>query len=140
MSWADKSQYDPLNPGAATWNPITEHNRQPISVDFERIGESDRTVNGSLRKWFVADKRTFSTSWNELPHSSAFTVDGRWGGSEMEAFYLDPAKGRVDFWVQVREPNGATSVYRMVFKSFSRSVEKRGRYEFWSVSLSLEEV
>lgn len=137
MSIAAKAEYDPLNPGAATWHPVTEHQRSALSVSIERIGEEHRTVNGSMRKWFVADKRTFSTSWEGMPHSATFTVDGKWGGSELEAFH---AANYGDFWLQIREPSGTTTVYKVVFKTFSKSIAKRGRYEFWDIDLSLEEV
>lgn len=135
--WAAKSEYDPLNPGAATWHDISEHNRSELSVSIERIEKTHRTVNGSLRKWWVADKRSWSTSWDMLPHSVTYTVDGKWGGSEIEAFYnANPG----DFWVSIKQPDASTVVYHVVFKDFSKSVQKRGRYEFWNIDLSLEEV
>lgn len=137
MSWAAKSEYDPLNPGAATWHPISEHNRAPLQVSTERIEKTHRTSTGLLRKWFVADKKTFNTSWEDLPHSATFTVDGKWGGSEIETFY---SANYGDFWIQIRQPSGTQNIYRVVFKDFGKSVKKRGRYEFWDIDVSLEEV
>lgn len=135
MSWS--SNYDPASPGSATWNNISEHNRAELSVDVERIETTTRTVNGSLRKWFVADKRTWSTSWDMLPHSATFTVDNKWGGSEIENFY-NTVPG--DFYISIRQPDGSGGIYHVVFKSFSKTVQKRGRYEFWNIDVSLEEV
>lgn len=119
------------------WNRLTEHNRAALQVDTERIEKSSRMANGTMRKWFIADKITLTTSWDMVPHDSTFTVDGYWGGSDIEAFYR---ANTGDFWAQVRLPDGSTKEYRVVFKNFDKSVQKRGRYEFWNISLALEEV
>lgn len=137
ISWASKAEYDPLNPLTATWHDVSEHNRAPVQVSVERIEQSHRTVSGTMRKWFVADKRSWSTSWENLPHTTEFTVDGKWGGSEIENFY-NVQYG--DFWLRIRQPDGSDGVYQVVFKDFGKTIEKRGRYEFWNIDASLEEV
>lgn len=137
ISLAAKSEYDPLNPNAATWHAISEHNRSELSQEVERIEKQHRTINGSMRKWWVADKHTWSTSWDMLPHTSTYTVDNKWGGQDIETFY---AANPGDFWLQIRKPDATFTIANVVFKSFSKSVQKRGRYEFWKIDLSLEEV
>ncbi len=37
-----------------SWIKLSEHNRSEISMDVERIEQSQRMANGSLRKFFVA--------------------------------------------------------------------------------------
>jgi hypothetical protein len=54
---------DPVNP---TWSKITEHNRQPLSITKNRIQKVQRMANGTLRKFFVAEKREFSVSWTYI--------------------------------------------------------------------------
>jgi hypothetical protein len=122
-----------------TINQLSEHQRGDLSVDTERIEKTHRTANGMLRKWFVADKRTWSVSWDMLPHSAQFTVDGKWGGQEIEAFYLAQTGS---FWLSIKTPGSIAwdTQVLVVFKSFSKSVQKRGRYDFWNVSIALEEV
>jgi hypothetical protein len=137
LSVAAKNEYDPATPGTATWHPLSEHARTPLAVSIERIENTTRMANGSLRKWWIADKRTFSTSWEGLPHTSTFTVDGKWGGAEMETFFN---ANWGDCWAQIREPSGSTTVYAVVIKSFGKTVTKRGRYEFWDIDLALEEI
>ena len=137
LSFAAKSEYDPLNPGAATWHDASEHNRAPVQVSVERIEKAHRTAAGTQRKWFIADKKTWSTSWENLPHGALFTVDGKMGGEELEGFYSD---NYGDFWLKVRQPDGSDSIYQVMFKDFGKSIEKRGRYEFWNIDLSIEEV
>lgn len=134
MSWASLAEYaeDPK-----VWHAVSEHNRSELNVSVERIEKSHRLANGTLRKWHVADKRTFGTSWDMLPHNFAYTVDGNWGGEEIEEFYNDTPG---DFYLSIMTPDGVGSEYHVVFKDFSKSVQKRGLYEFWTIDISLEEV
>ena len=118
----------------------TEHNRDALSVDFEQIENKQRMVNGTMRKWKVAIKRTWSTSWTDVPHSSEFTVDGKMGGEEMEGFYLAREYDGLPFDVTILSGDGSQATASVMFSDFSKSIKKRGRYDFWDVSLTLEEV
>ena len=71
------------------WNntPVTEHNRDHLDVKVNRIESSKRTANGLIRKYVIADKRTWSTSWTTLPDLTTSTVDGQQGGLWIENFY-----------------------------------------------------
>lgn len=129
MHWGGKSD--------TTLSKVTEHNRAPLDVSWDSIETSQRMIDGTLRKWVVARKRTWSTSWDMVPHSNIRTVDGGWGGEEMKAFYLSkPA----EFSMQITQPDGTRERVLVMFKSFDVSVEKRGLYEMWNVSTSIEEV
>src|SRR6478752_5988505 len=71
-------------------NKVSDHNRQPVSVSYERIGSQTRMANGTMRQYFVVDKRTWSTSWENLPSTNAAgmkTVDLGYSAGELEAFY-----------------------------------------------------
>ena len=70
------------------WNKVTEHNRSPLEIGIERIEMSTRTSNGTLRKNHIADKRSFSMSWEMLPSYRSLTVDGGWGAEDLREFYL----------------------------------------------------
>jgi len=117
---------------------LTEHNRAQVNVTFERIeGETDRMANGRLRKWFVADKHSWDTSWDMVPHNSTYTLDGGYGGQEIEAFHLaNPG----EFYLYVRKPDGTEEQFLVVVSNFSRGVQKRGIYEFWNITITFEEV
>ena len=39
-----------------SWQKLTEHNRQPASIQINRIEKTQRTSNGTMRKFFIADK------------------------------------------------------------------------------------
>ena len=68
---------------------LSEHNRQPLSVDPERIENRQRMASGRLRSWWIADKKKWSVSWTDLPHADASTVDGKMGAESLEQFYYN---------------------------------------------------
>jgi hypothetical protein len=41
-----------------TWNKLTEHNRGALEMSTERIEETKRMANGTLRKYYIADKKS----------------------------------------------------------------------------------
>ena len=128
-----------FKPSLMQWNGnnITDHNRSELGVDTERIEEKRRMADGTLRKYIIADKRTFSVSWEDLPHSASFTVDGFWGKREMENFWKTVPGS---FTLLIRYGDGVTESVSVMFSSFDASISKRGVYDFWSVSVELEEV
>lgn len=117
---------------------VSDHNRSELSVDVERIGNSHRMANGTMRKYWVADKRTFSCSWDMLPTLSTQTVDGFMGAAAIENFY-NTTTG--PFTLTLTDRAGVTTTYTVVFTEFSKEIQKRwAQREFWSVNISLEEV
>ena len=117
-------------------NAITDHNRAQLSIDVERIEKKQRMSNGTLRKYIVADKRTFSTSWSMLPKLTAQTVDGFWGAEDIENFY-NTITGY--FTLELTDADGESTDYTVMFSDFSKNIVKRGSVDFWEVSITLEE-
>jgi hypothetical protein len=66
---------------------LSEHNRQPISIETNRIEKTQRMSNGTLRKFFIVDKKSINISWNMLPSFSTFTLDGGYGALDVRSFY-----------------------------------------------------
>lgn len=130
-----------------TWQKLTEHNRAPISLDPQRFERTARMANGSLRKLFIADKKSLSTSWSLVPSYSTMTVDGGWGAEDLKAFYLS-AKGKSSFNVRIAYNASRTEDFVASFSSCSFSLIKRNvksniadtAQAFWDVSIALEEV
>ena len=133
---------------------LSEHNRQPVSIQHNRIEKTQRMSNGTLRKFFVADKKSINVSWNILPSFSTFTVDGGYGAMDIRSFYDGTAakasgalSGRSNFDVTLSY-GGTTQTFNMIFTSCSFEVVKRNvkqisgdtAQEFWNVSLSMDEV
>jgi hypothetical protein len=118
-------------------NAITEHNRKPLNIDVERIERAKRMANGQMRKYVVADKKTFSTSWDMLPKGVSFAVDGKWSGGAIESFY-NSNKG--SFTLEIKNIDETTESYTVMFTDFSKEITKRGAQDFWSISVTMEEV
>lgn len=94
---------------------LSDDNRDAISLAPTRIGSRQRTVNGRMRSYHVADKLTISTSWTMLPSrkydmnpqfglsglptvSAAYeyTSDGGGGGADILDWY---ERYTDSFWV-----------------------------------------
>ena len=133
---------------------LSEHNRQPVSISTNRIEKTQRMSNGTLRKFFISDKKSINVSWNILPSFSSFTLDGGYGAMDIKAFYEGTAakgsgnlSGRSSFDVSLSY-GGTTETLTMIFTSCSFELIKRNvkqvsgdtAQEFWNVSLSMEEV
>lgn len=140
---------DTSTTGTPTWTKLTEHNRNPVSMDSNRIEQVERMANGTMRKVFIADKTSIQASWSIVPSYATMTVDGGYGAAELQAFYL--AKGAGTFKVKISYNNANTSrdqIKTMFFTSASFTINKRNvrsnvgdvGQEFWDVSISLEEV
>jgi len=127
------------NPRLMRWNgnAITDHNRQPLAIDVERIEKKQRMANGTLRKYIVADKRSFTTSWNMLPKNTSQTVDGFWGADDIEQFY-NTVTG--SFSLEISDGDAETYTYNVMFSDFSKTISKRGSVDFWEINVSMEEV
>ncbi len=129
-----------------TWNKVSEHNRSPLEINVERIEAITRTSNGTLRKNHIADKRSFSMSWEMLPSYRSLTVDGGWGAEDLREFYLSD-DGKKTFNIRINlaktgsdQSSSGYESYTVSFSNCSFSVLKRGIQPHWSVSLTMDEV
>ena len=129
-----------------TYYKVSEHNRSEFNIDPQRIEKVQRMSNGSLRKFWVADKKTFSLSWDMLPHSTALTVDGGWGAKDLRDFYYGVG-GQGTFDIKVNLATNGTDQSSSGFEEYTVSItnasfaiQKRGIEPHWSVSLSMEQV
>jgi hypothetical protein len=91
--------------------------------------------NGTMRKVVIADKLQWSVSWDGIPDLDAKTVDGKMGGKSMEDFYM--ANPGVFTLVVVN--SGTPKTYNAVITDFSKSIQKRGTAELWTVDMTIEE-
>jgi hypothetical protein len=137
-----------------TWAKLSEHNRQPMSINQNRFQKVTRMSNGTLRKFFIADKREFSTSWNMLPSFSNMTVDAGYGAIDLKS-YFEGTKGQGVFKLKIVYGKNQTTpfadreeIFTVSFTSCSFEVIKRNvkdsssdpAQEFWNVSIAMEQV
>jgi hypothetical protein len=86
---------------------LSDHNRGELSFSPTRIEQRQRTINGRMRSYHIADKLNMSVSWNNLPsrgyyqnaefdeegvspyknQTGEFTSDGGAGGVELLDWY-----------------------------------------------------
>jgi hypothetical protein len=104
-------------------------------------------ANGTLRKFFIADKKTFSMSWNMLPTTRTHTADGNLGAEDLRRFYAsEEGKGTFRILLNFAKSGAAEDnvntgeVYTVSFTEFSAVLQKRGLHSFWTISMTLEEV
>ena len=87
---------------------LSDHNRSDISFAQQRIENKQRTINGRMRSYHIADKLRINWSWTNLPsrayyiysdfdsngespmkgvNNQEYTVDGGAGGVELLNWY-----------------------------------------------------
>jgi hypothetical protein len=92
---------DPTIPGS---NPIgyiiTDHNRQPLQITYDRLEDVNRMADGTMRRFITANKKKFSTSWENVPAAGGynFTADSNLGAAWLKSFYEDNVYNPV--WVK----------------------------------------
>lgn len=146
-----------------TWagNLITDHGRDPLQMKYERIVTDKRMADGTLRRQFIADKRSWDISWKNLPSTNTGavgtfkTADGKYSGEQIEAFYrANSGKFRLILRrgsaKDIASPNPAENalpyedqnfyVVNVMITDFSKDVTKRGAVDFWDISVTLTEV
>lgn len=129
-----------------SWIKLTEHNRSEIVMGINRIEQAQRMANGSLRKFFVVDKKEFSVSWSMLPGTRIYTVDNQWGALDLIEFY-NSSEGQSTFDIRLNFAKSGTSQessgyeqYTVSCTSFNATLIKRGEVPFYNVSMSMEQV
>lgn len=138
----------------STWNKITDHNRGPLQVSVERFENKNRMVDGTLRRYTAAKKRTWQASWTNLPakrntsyggKTAITTVDNGWAGEEIEtfhnanngAFFMKLRKGQDE---AKAANDGTIETVTVMISDFSKTIDKRGVVDLWSLDITLEEV
>jgi hypothetical protein len=109
---------------------LSEHNRSPMALGYNRIERTQRMSNGTLRKFFIVDKRSLNVSWDQLPSYSNYTIDGGYGALDLKNFY-ESALGKSSFPVTISystQTGSTTETKNMIFTAFSCEVTKRNVY------------
>jgi hypothetical protein len=72
-----------------------------------------------------------------LPGTSTRTVDKYWGANQIETHFLTHPG---EFILKLTMADGTTNSYTVMWSEFSKQLQKRGADDFYSVSMTLEEV
>lgn len=149
---------------------LSDDNREEIAFSTERIERRERTINGRMRSFHIADKLSITCSWNNLPSRAfgvtpTFDANGKTPNYGDQQYTTDGGAGGVDlldwyennqgsFWLYLSYDKynnfdgdrnrlaEYSQVVEVFFASFDYSVQKRGgsNYDFWNVRFTLEEV
>lgn len=173
--WADgyetsNAKYVPSGTEFEDFIILSDHNRSEINIQKQRIENRRRMINGTMRSYHIADKKTFSWSWEMFP-SRAFSASASFSASGMltnsiEQYTADLAAGGVDImeWYETHQGpfymllaydkyneftvspyshlNEYNEVVRVFFSGCDTEIVKRGgtNHDLWNISVSLEEV
>lgn len=154
-----------VNAAAGQWNLgtadtdflyLTDDSRSELQIAIDRIEYKKRMINGRMRSYHVADKKTFSVSWRDLPSARDELSETRFGGTTTgwasSQQMLDWHKDHTDsFYLTLvyDTPEAAANVplrysleyYNVFFEDFSYVVTKRGpTHDLWDISMTLVEV
>lgn len=143
-----------------TYRKVTDHNRSELSESVERLENKQRMADGTLRRYSVSKKRTWSCDWSMLPSTNSVTnglttADGGWAGEDIENFH-NITDGSFRMILRRGSASGKTApnpadtalpyrdsdfyIVKVMIVDFTKSVVKRGTVDLWDISISLEEV
>lgn len=128
-----------VKPRLMRWNgsAITDHNRSELQIDFDHLENRKRMADGTMRKQLIANKHKFSLTWDMVPHTSTYTVDKYFGANDMETFWKT---NQGAFSLELTFGSSPVETYQVMFADFSKTLQKRGAFDFYHVSISMEEV
>lgn len=152
---ANSGQYD-LGTAGSNYLYLTDDGRSQMQVAIERIEYKKRMINGRMRSYHVADKKTFSVSWKDLPSQKNELSEVRFSGlttgwascQEMLTWHTDhPNSFFLNLVYDTPEADENTPLrykletYNVFFDDFSYTVTKRGQtHDLWDISMTLVEV
>lgn len=118
---------------------LSDDNRAEIEFGKERIEKRQRTINGRMRSYHIADKLRISTSWDMLPSRSfalppefAGSGDGigasQYSGNNSMQYTTDGGAGGVDLLEWYEKHQGSFWVYLAYdkYNNFGQDAEAYG--------------
>lgn len=123
--------------GSSTYT-LSDQDRSPLTEAYEVIENTRRTAKGQRRRYFIAQKRTFSLSWSRLPGQTANTVDGGIGADPMKTMF-DSETDTVT--LRIKDRSGSNTDVSVHIVDFERELIYRYSDDhYYSVSITFEEV
>lgn len=158
---ASVAQWNILGTAGTDYIFLTDDNRSDVAVSIDRIEHRKRMINGTMRTYHVADKKSFSCTWTDVPSSKSFLSEVRKNSNPSSAFAAGQdvlswyENHTEDFWMMlvydtpdpVKTGNVSVPVrfkietYNVFFDSFDYNIKKRALdHDIWDMSVSLVEV
>lgn len=153
---ASLGQYNLGSTAGTDFIYLTDDSRSELQISIERIEFKKRMINGRMRAYHVADKKTFSVSWKDLPSAKTELSESRfitspsgWASSQEMLEWHDAHTDSFYLTLVYDTPNAAEAAplayaletYNVFFEDFSYVVKKRGStHDLWDISMTLVEV
>jgi hypothetical protein len=136
---------------------LTDDNRSDLQLSIQRIEYKKRMINGRMRSYHIADKKSFSTTWADIPSSASYVSENvksfnpawasgkeilSWHENHPDSFYLMLV-------YDTPNPEGTGTIpvkykvetYNVFFESVTYNIKTRGpEYDHWDISVSMVEV
>jgi hypothetical protein len=155
--------------GSLNFVYLTDEGRSPLEITYNRLETKKRMINGRMRSRYIADKRTFSLTWTNLPSRSKngtgtefYITEAKtnnqfvagegmlnWYEDHGGQFYMLLSYDKLYNFETTTNTLDATSyshlqqineIVPVYFSGFNFSVEKRGpKHDLWSLTMTLEE-
>lgn len=123
---------------------LSDHSRSPLSVSYEIIENSQRMVDGTMRKSIISKKKSFSCTWDMMPTVSTMMADGNADAAKMKAYYELYCYNPLTLTLRYKRNNAETPVdetCQVYWTDFSFDVVKRYKnFDYWNVSAEFTEI
>ena len=160
LRYASGSEFDSNTISTSTGTVLTlsDHSRSPLTVNYELIEKSSRMADGTMRRYVVNKKATFSCQWTMLPTIRSHVADGNADARDMKEFYdrYCYAPLELELYYMTNASERGLAVYPPVqgsatyahkeskavyWTSFSFEVVKRLRnFDYWNVTSEFTEI
>ena len=113
---------------------LSDESRQPLQEDRDERSVTVELADGSLKKFIKSVKHTWSISWEYLPESATYTIDGGAGRNEIHSL----VQSGNTFTLTLQDGKN-TNTYTVFVDSYSETLEKRRDVFSYKLNLSLKE-
>ena len=120
---------------------LSDHNRSGFQDEIEELKTDNRTVNGTLRRYYVGSKKKVSLSWEYLPALDSQTADGQAGRNTLKSLHDTYMNAAVTLtYKEVNASNVQVNVNMTCFiDSYSETLIKRYNNQYWDVEMTFVE-
>lgn len=116
---------------------ITDQGRAPISAGRDERSSTVELANGTRKKYIKKVARTYSVSWENLPGSSTYTIDGNVG---RDWLFDNLSQEGETHTVIFRHKDGSSETITAFVTDYSEELQMRRSEDFfWTVSITFEE-
>lgn len=145
MVWSSNPIMEWSDDGGTTWYKVSDHGRSPLQIGVNRIENSQRMSTGTMRRYVVAKKHTFTISWDNIPSAAVPLLANGQPGQWLEDFH-DSHNGSFKMRLRAGSDQDKTitglngKILNVMITDFSKEVVKRTpTFDLLNIDMTLEE-